>query len=529
MSWEQVKEIRVKLSRETGAITKDWGGKLPIALIYPNSYYIGMSNLGIQAIYRFINDRPDAICERSFYEESNDTLPSTPFNSIQDRSLRTSLAMESQRPITDFAVLAFSISYELDYLNVVRILKASGIPLYAKDRDETHPLVIAGGPCITANPMPLSPFLDCLCIGEAEAILPAMLPVINEGSSEDRQELLKALAQVPGVYVPEYKQKTVARQWLANLDIFPVHSTVLTRDTELGDMYLIEVQRGCKWGCRFCLVSCAYNPLRFHSLNSLVEQAKTGLKFRRRLGLVGPAVTDHPQIEELAARLHKMGAEISVSSLRIKPLPPLVLGDVIKGGTNTVALAPEAGSQRLRTYIHKGIDEDDTLKAVEKVAGQGVKQLKLYFMIGLPTETDEDINEMARLVTKCKAILDKNLTGGRITLTIAPFVPKASTPFQRQGMESMVVLKHRLFMLKNQLTEKGISVKNESLDWSEVQAVLSRGDAKLAEALAQMDKVSLAEWRRAMKQGHLDIDFYAHEKWNAKQKLPWQMIESGHK
>jgi radical SAM superfamily enzyme YgiQ (UPF0313 family) len=289
-------------------------------------------------------------------------------------------------------------------------------------------------------------------------------------------------------------------------------------------MYLIEVQRGCKWGCRFCLVSCAYKPLRFHSLNSLVEQAKTGLKFRRRLGLVGPAVTDHPQIEELAARLHKMGAKISVSSLRIKPLPPLVLGDVIKGGTNTVALAPEAGSQRLRTYIHKGIDEDDTLKAVEKVAGQGVKQLKLYFMIGLPTETDEDINEMARLVTKCKAILDKNLTGGRITLTIAPFVPKAGTPFQRQGMESMAVLKHRLFMLKNQLTEKGISVKNESLEWSEVQAVLSRGDTKLAEVLARMDKVSLAEWRRVMKQGHLDIDFYAHAKWDAKQELPWRMI-----
>jgi radical SAM superfamily enzyme YgiQ (UPF0313 family) len=510
MSWEQVKEIRTRLSRETGVIIKDWGGKLPIALIYPNSYYIGMSNLGIQAIYRLINDRPDAVCERSFCEESND-MP---------------LAMESQRPLTDFAVLAFSISYELDYFNVVRMLKASGIPLYAKDRDETHPLVIAGGPCITANPIPLSPCFDCLCIGEAEAILPAMLPVLKDGSGEDRKELLKALAVLPGVYVPQYPQKLVARQWQADLDSFPVHSTVLTRDTELGDMYLIEVQRGCKWGCRFCLVSCAYKPLRFHSPDSLVEQAKAGLKFRKRLGLMGPAVTDHPQIEELVARLHKMGAEISVSSLRIKPLPPAVLGEVIKGGTNTVALAPETGSQRLRTYIHKGINEDDILKAVEKVAGQGVKQLKLYFMIGLPTETDDDIEEMARLVTKCKTILDKHLTGSRITLTIAPFVPKAGTPFQRQGMESMAVLKRRLSQLKHQLTEKGVSVKNESLDWSEVQAVLSRGDAKLAEALAQMDKISLAEWRRAMKQAHLDIDFCAHQTWNTKQELPWRMIKT---
>jgi radical SAM superfamily enzyme YgiQ (UPF0313 family) len=518
MSWEQVKEIRARLSRETGTITKDWGGKLPIALIYPNSYYIGMSNLGIQAIYRFINERPDAICERVFYESSDEEAPST--------SLMPSLAMESQRPLTDFAVLAFSLSYELDYFNVVRMLKASGIPLYSKDRDETHPLVIAGGPCITANPMPLSPFFDCLCIGEAEAILPAMVPVLNEGSSEDREELLKALAAVPGVYMPGYRQKTVARQWLADLDSFPVHSTVLTRDTELGDMYLMEAQRGCKWGCRFCLVSCAYKPLRFHSLDSLIEQAKAGLKFRKRLGLVGPAVTDHPQIEELVAQLHKMGAKISVSSLRIKPLLPMVLGEVIKGGTNTIALAPEAGSQRLRDYIYKGIDEDDILKAVEKVAGQGVKQLKLYFMIGLPTETDEDIEDMARLVIKCKEILDKHLTGGRITLTIAPFIPKAGTPFQQQGMESMIILKRRLSLLKNRLTNKGISVKNESLDWSEVQAVLSREDVKLAEALAQMDKVSLAEWHRAMRQARIDIDFYAHRTWKAKQELPWGMIET---
>ncbi|HEX9896384.1 MAG TPA: radical SAM protein [Dehalococcoidales bacterium] len=518
MSWEQVKEIRTRLSRETGTIIKDWGGKLPVALIYPNSYYIGMSNLGIQAIYRFINERPDAVCERVFREPSDEEALST--------SLGTSLAMESQRPLTDFAVLAFSISYELDYFNVVRIMKASGIPIYAKDRDETHPLVIAGGPCITANPLPLSPFFDCLCIGEAEAILPAMLPVVIEGSSENRQELLKALSEIPGVYVPRYKQETIARQWLADLDSFPVHSTVLTRDTELGDMYLIEVQRGCKWGCRFCLVSCTYKPLRFHSLESLVEQAKAGLKLRRRLGLMGPTVTDHPQIEELVARLHKMGAEISVSSLRIKPLPLAILGEVIKGGMNTVALAPEAGSQRLRTYIHKGINEDDILKTVERVAGQGVKQLKLYFMIGLPTETDEDINEMARMVIKCKEILDKHLIGSRITLTIAPFVPKAGTPFQRQGMESMTVLKRRLSHLKNLLPEKGISVKNESLEWSEVQVVLSRGDAKLAEALARMDKVSLAEWSRVMKEASLDTDCYAHTKWDEKQKLPWGMIET---
>jgi radical SAM superfamily enzyme YgiQ (UPF0313 family) len=467
-----------------------------------------MSNLGIQVIYSLINNYPDAICERVFYEPS-DNIP---------------LAMESQRPLSDFAVLAFSLNFELDYFNISQILKLSGIPVYAKDRDETHPIVIAGGPCVTVNPMPISPFFDCLCIGEAEAILPALLPVFKERSSEDRQALLNELAKLPGVYVPGITERPVRRQWLADLDTSPVHSTVLTRETELGEMYLIEVQRGCKWGCRFCLVNCAYKPMRVHSCNSLISQAKEGLKRRKRLGLVGPAVTDHPQIEELVSQLHGMGAEISVSSLRIRPLPSTVLGEVAKG-TTTVALAPEAGSQRLRNYIHKGINEDHIFRAVEKVGDQGVKQLKLYFMIGLPSENDDDIIEMAELVLRCKAILDTHVRTSRITLTIAPFIPKAGTHFQREGMESIAVIKYRLALLKSRLPEKGISVKNESIDWSEVQAILSRGDENLAIPLANMVRTSLAEWRRVTTNTQFDTNFHAHAKWDAKQELPWGMIE----
>ena len=504
MTWQTAQEIRKRLAAEQGTITKDWGGKLPMALIYPNSYHIGMSNLGIQAIYRFINDRTDAVCERVFREpkDSTDVLP---------------LAIESQRPLTDFAVVAFSLSYELDYFNIAPILKASGIPVYARDRDETYPLVIAGGPCITTNPMPLSPFFDCLCIGEAEAILPEILPVLIAGVSENRAELKKKLSTLPGVFVPGYSNKPVVRQWVKDLDKFPVHSTVLTRDTELGNMYLIEVERGCNWGCRFCLVSNCYKPMRFRSVDSLLNQAQIGLQYRKRLGLMGPAVTDHPQIEELVGKLHDVGAELSVSSLRIKPLSPVVLGEVIEGGTNTVALAPEAGSQRLRDIIGKRINEDDILKAVEKVAAQGIKQLKLYFMIGLPEETDEDIEAIALLVTKCKDNFDKHQSWSRITLTIAPFVPKAGTPFQREGMASLDTLKHRLSLLKSKLPSKGISVKNESLEWSEVQAVLSRGDERLAAVLADMEKISLSQWHKAMGKAGLDIEFYAHAKWNSGQ------------
>lgn len=509
MSWKTIGTIRERLATEQGTITKEWGGRLPVALIYPNSYHIGMSNLGIQAIYRFINNYQDAVCERVFYESSDDEP----------------LAMESQRPVTDFAILAFSVSYELDYFNVVQVLKASGIPLYSKDRDAAHPLVIAGGPCITANPMPLSPFFDCLCIGEAEAILPEMLPVLKEGASEKRDDLLKQLSALPGIYVPRYTNKPVKRQWIKNLDNFPVDSVVLTGDTELGNMYLIEVERGCSHRCRFCMVSNCYKPMRFRSVEGILTQAKTGLKYRKRLGLMGPSVTDHPHIEEIVTRLHELGAEISVSSLRIKPLSPFVLGEVIEGGTNTVALAPEAGSQRLRNSIKKGIDEDDILKAVEKVASQGIKQLKLYFMIGLPEETDEDIEAVARLVTKCKDIFDQHQSWSRITLTVSPFVPKAGTPFQGKGMAPLDTLKHRLALLKSRLPVKGISVKNESIEWSEVQAVLSRGDDKLVEVLARMEKTSLAQWRQAIEKAGLDIDFYAHADWDEKQRLPWDVIE----
>jgi radical SAM superfamily enzyme YgiQ (UPF0313 family) len=516
MSTDTAGEARQRLSRETGSIIKDWGGRLPIALIYPNSYYIGMSSLGIHAIYSLLNNYQNIACERVFWDEKIKT------------QLATTLSIESQRPLSDFAVLAFSISYELDYFNVVRILKGSGIPLYAADRDEKHPLVIAGGPCIIANPMPLSPFFDCLCIGEAEPILPAMLSILSEGINGKRVELLKTLASLPGVYVPEYyKGNPVVRQWATNLDDFPVHSVVLTPDTELGNLYLIEIERGCNWGCRFCLVSGAFSPMRFCSVESLIAQAEQGLQYRKRLGLVGPSVSDHPHFEEILTRLQQMGAEISVSSLRIKPLLQTALSEMVKGKAKTIALAPEAGSQRLRQVIKKGITEDDILEAMNKVARQGIKQLKLYFMIGLPTETDIDIEEIANLTLKCKAILDIKQSGCRITLSIAPFVPKAGTLFQWLPMEKLSTLNRRLSFLKKRLSPEGIQIKAESPAWSQVQGVLARGDTKLAGVLANIEEVSLSGWHKAIDECQLEIDFYLYQRWDTLAKLPWSVIDSG--
>jgi radical SAM superfamily enzyme YgiQ (UPF0313 family) len=510
MGWEEIAKARRRLSREQGTVIKDWGGRIPIALVYPNSYYLGMSNLGVHAVYSLLNGYDNVVCERVFWEGENP------------------ISLESQRPLSDFATVVFSISYELDYFNVVSILRASGIPLYAKDRNESHPLVMAGGPCIMANPMPVSPFFDVLAIGEAEPLVPEMLPVIGEDVSRD--ELLKALSSLSGVYVPQYYSgKPVARQWVENLDDFPVASAILTPDTELGDLYLIEVERGCNWGCRFCLVSQTFSPMRYRSLESLLSQAEAGLKYRKRLGLVGAAVSSYPHIEELLPLLTEMGAKLSLSSLRIAPLSPVVLRELGKGGAKTVTMAPEAGSQRLRQLVKKGITEDDIIRAVEKVAEAGMRQLKLYFIIGLPSESDEDIEAIIKLTLACKNTIDKKRSGCRLTLNVSPFVPKAGTPFQWLPMAQPSVLNRRLARLKHSLMPKGIRVKGESPAWSQVQGVLARGDVELAKVLSDTEGLSLSAWRKAAEKHGIDIDFYANQRWNTDQKLPWDIIDLGTK
>ncbi|MEE8469782.1 MAG: radical SAM protein [Dehalococcoidia bacterium] len=512
MTWQAIRKARQRLDNERGTICKDWGGRTPIALIYPNSYYLGMSSLGFQTVYGLLNSYERIVCERVFWEPKG-------------AKREEYVSLESQRPLPDFDVLAFSVSYELDYFNIVQILKASGIPHLAADRDESHPLVIAGGPCITANPEPLSSFFDCFAIGEGEVVLPGLIQALTEGLQSKRDELLRKLASVPGVYVPAlYDGVPVKRQWLADLDSVATTSVILTPDTDFSDMYLIEIARGCGWGCRFCLAGYIFRPFRFRPLDSLLTQARNGLKLGKKIGLLAAAVSDHPDIDKLIPLLSQMGAQASVSSLRIRPLSGAVLRGLAESGTKTVSLAPEAGSERLRQIINKCITDDDVVKAADLVAESGLRQIKLYFMIGLPTESDDDIEGIIKLALSLKQRIERS--GCRITLTVEPFVPKAGTPFQWLAMARPDILERRMKRIRNSLSKRGIEIRTESVSWSVVQGALARGDARLGAALASMPETSLAAWRRALAEHDLSAETYVHRQLPFDEPLPWSTVDS---
>jgi len=500
MEWKEIAIARGRLAKEQGTIIKDWGGRLPIALIYPDTYSVAMSSLGFQTVYGQFNAFPTVVCERAFAEPAPDG--------------HQPITIETQRPLSDFAVLAFSVTYELDYWNVIWTLSAAGLPPLAAHRDRTHPLVIGGGPALTGNPEPLAEIFDAIVLGEAEPVLPGLVALLLEGIGDDRRHLLKALACLPGVYVPalsdhgggggdgalgdqspgarsqpQYPQ----RQYAADIDAFATTSVVLTRQTEFGDMYLIEVSRGCGRGCRFCLARSITGPVRERSPENLLAQAREGLKYRRKIGLIGAATSDYSRLGELLAGLRRLGARLGVSSLRADSLTPELLQALVESGTRTVTLAPEAGTEALRQRIGKGITERHLRRAAELCRACRVPELKLYFMIGLPGETEADVSAIAALAQEMA-----RLSGCRTTVSVAPFVPKKQTPFQDMPMLEVPALKQRLSLLQRACRAAGLGYKAESAEWAAVQYRLAQGDRRLGRVLLEMKANTLAEWQRAM-------------------------------
>jgi radical SAM superfamily enzyme YgiQ (UPF0313 family) len=511
VKWSHVERARRILAREQGAIVKDWGGRLPIALVYPNTYAIGMSSLGLQAVYRLFNAQTDVACERAFWQPR--LAAGEPI-----------LTVESQRPIAGASVIAFSVSYEMDYLNLVQVLRQAKIPLRADERDAGWPAVIVGGPAVSANPLPIADFVDAAIVGEAEELIEPLVSALWDGLDGPRDALWQVLSRVPGAYAPHLSPgdpRPVRRQWLRDIDAYPTQTVVHTPDTEFGDMHLIEIARGCGRGCRFCLTGFACRPKRERSVDSILAQAREGLAFRDRLGLVGAAVSDYGAIDTLVARLRDLGARLSVSSLRVDPLSEPLLQALAESKARTLTMAPEAGSERLRQVINKGVTESDLLYAAERAAYHRFRQLKLYFMIGLPTETDGDIEAIAAL---CEAVAGR--FPGRVTANVTPFVPKAHTPFQWAAMTPATVLDARVKALQKRLRRQGIDVRGESPQWATIQGILARGDRRLSEVLLSVEGTSLGAWRRAFRACDVDADAYVRAR-TPDESLPWAFIQTG--
>lgn len=552
MAWAARERARKQLAKEQGTIRKDWGGRVPIALVYPNTYYLGMSNLGFQTVYARLNAHPDVVCERGFVErprvgqeigQGRDEWAGI-FDAHGTRYQRADpeppMALESGRPLSDFAVIAFSLSYELDYFNVIEALQGAGLPLFAADRDERHPLVIGGGPGTTGNPQPLAPFFDAFVIGEAEPVVEPWVEALREVVGQDRATQLEALATIRGFYVPaihgvyagdlmrpeQAASSPVERVWAADLNDFPTTSRILTPDTELGDLYLLEITRGCARGCRFCMAGYMILPMRLRSVECLLEQAKEGLQYRNRLGLIGASVSDHPQIDELVTGLRGLGAQVAFSSLRIDRLSPALLEALTSSGTRTITLAPEAGTERLRKYIRKTASQEKIDRGIDLVARQGVKRLKLYFMVGLPSETDEDIQGIADLAIGAKRRLEQERGRGEVIVNVTPFVPKAGTPFQWERMATAQEIGERLARLRKDLRSHGVLLRHDSVGWQVVQAVLARGDARVAPVLAKLERVTLKSWERAVAKEDIDVAALLGPV-PEDQALPWGFIEQG--
>jgi len=521
--------------------------RLRAVLVYPNTYWVGMSNLGFQIVYDLMNSIGGLVCERAFLPERGDL-----------RQIRTA---ESGSLLSEFDIIAFSISFENDYPNLLTIFDNAKLVPLSRDRGDDHPLVLAGGVACFLNPEPLAHFADCFLIGEAEELLPRFFEVLSETdwarTRVARKACLKKLAQnVPGVYVPEFYRNTfykdgtlsgteplcdvpseIRRVFVRDLSHVPSCSSILTSDTTFARTFLIEVGRGCARGCRFCSAGYVYRPLRFRPVSLLEQCMRQGLAFTDKIGLMGAAVSDFPGLSELCDNFLQRRAErdisISFSSLRADALAlnPDLIPVLRHGRVKTATIAPEAGSERMRGVIRKGISEHNILRAADMLVSGGIPNLRLYFMIGLPTETDEDIEAIVSLCKKIKSVFlassrKKGRIGG-ITVSVNPFVPKPFTPFQWAGMDDVRVLRKKIRHIRNGLGRvPNIRVRAENPRGAWLQALFSRGDRRVGDILLAGHR-NKGNWAGTLGESPLDIDYHVCRERSFDEPLPWEIIDNG--
>jgi len=527
-----------QLLREENGILYRQKGDIRAALVFPNSYYLGMSSLGFQVILDEINRHPGASCERVFYHGGSDAAPRS---------------FETQELLSEFDIVGFSISFELDYLNVVKILHTAKIPLRAEDRGSQDPLVIAGGICSTFNPEPISGFVDAFVIGDGEEVVYSLLSEYHSWrkTEKSRQELLYRLSGIKGVYVPalydvSYEEdgrlsglfpkagvkSEVERASLGELDKFDTTSKILSSNTEFSGSFLVEVTRGCAHRCKFCVASYSQR-CRIRSEDVVIKLAQSKLsQSAERIGLVGSSVTDHPRIDKIATSLVDMGKKISIASMRADSVNDALLDALAAGGQKTVTLAPEAASLRLRKVIGKNIDPETIFQIIRSALRRGIVNIKLYFMIGLPTETQKDVDSIVTMARHAKQLmLDSKPPGVTrspgLTVSVSPFVPKPHTPFQWCQMEDVKTLSQKLKFLRKELGKiGGIRIPTSSARLSAMQGVLSRGDRRLVGVLRDIAENSVS-WSRALRNNGLSQEFYLQRHRQFGELFPWDHLKLG--
>ena len=521
------------LARERGTIYKKPGGQaVRIALVYPNTYYLGMSNLGFQTMYRHLNERDDVVCERAFLPEPSDLEELS-------RSRRPLVTLESGLPLSSCDIVAFSISFENDYPNLIRILELARVPVLAVDRTPFDPIVLIGGAITYINPEPLADFADAMVIGDGEEAAYAYIDRYIEDRGLDREGHLARAMTLDGMYVPSLQpsapeDRRIAKQQVGAFEDYPAHSAVLTPDTEFGDMLLIEISRGCPRRCRFCAVSYVYPKFRalkpatildvIRSKNaSLARDGKEGLK---AVGLVSSAMCDYPYLDELCEGLEETGLRVGVSSVRVDLVPDSLLRLMLKTGLRTMTIAPEAGSERLRKAINKPISSEEILTGARRILEKGIRHLKVYYMVGLPTETDADIEELIEMTRELAGLQREcGEPGGRLRLSINPFVPKALTPFQWSPMASPREVKRKLNRIRKALRgTPGVEVKHESLKSACFEAILSRGGRELSTFLMETVRRD-GDWKRAAAELGMDTSRYLGDMADLP-SLPWDFIST---